>query len=359
MSKIEIGKKINQLRKDKGITQEQLAQYCNVSNVAVSKWENRSNFPDISTLPIIARLFNITIDELLNFEPTLCRDDVMKFLNECIQKFQTESYQEAFQHCQTLVRTYPNSDMLKMQIAGLYVYLNIFNFNDTDRTQFHTFAIALLEDVMHSSDMIIKQSAIIILSGLYTSIDKLDEAETIVMALPKMLDTSMLLPNIYVQQGKYSEACKTFQQELYIQVNQIYMILMGLGNIANKQNQLENSNIYLELANKLATLFQLDAISAIKPITEDFVQNKQEAISNIRDYIKELQNASTMGKRMEDHLHNILWFQHITMNTQASMIQLSTEQILQFLDEKNFDYLCDEPEFMALKKELKDQINES
>lgn len=59
------GKIISTKRKEKGLTQIQLAEILNVSNRAVSKWENGDGFPDISLLPVISSALGITIDELL------------------------------------------------------------------------------------------------------------------------------------------------------------------------------------------------------------------------------------------------------------------------------------------------------
>lgn len=59
-----IGKKIAELRKAQGMTQDELAEALNVSPQAVSKWENDLSCPDISLLPKLADLFNVSIDEL-------------------------------------------------------------------------------------------------------------------------------------------------------------------------------------------------------------------------------------------------------------------------------------------------------
>lgn len=59
-----LSKRIKQLRIDKGITQEKLAEYLNVSFQAVSKWENGSSSPDIQLLPKISAYFGVTIDDL-------------------------------------------------------------------------------------------------------------------------------------------------------------------------------------------------------------------------------------------------------------------------------------------------------
>ena len=60
-----IGKRIALLRKEKGLTQEELANHMGVSPQAVSKWENDQTCPDISALPKLARLLGVTVDELL------------------------------------------------------------------------------------------------------------------------------------------------------------------------------------------------------------------------------------------------------------------------------------------------------
>lgn len=62
-----IGTKIQTLRKNKNITQAQLAEILSVSAQSVSKWENHLSAPDISLLPMIARYFCITMDELFDY----------------------------------------------------------------------------------------------------------------------------------------------------------------------------------------------------------------------------------------------------------------------------------------------------
>ena len=59
-----IGKNIADLRKNSGMTQEQLAEILGVSSQTISKWENEVTMPDIMLLPVIAGCFDITVDEL-------------------------------------------------------------------------------------------------------------------------------------------------------------------------------------------------------------------------------------------------------------------------------------------------------
>ena len=60
-----LGKRIAALRREKGMKQDELAEKMQVSPQAVSKWENDQTCPDISVLPTLAKLFGISVDELL------------------------------------------------------------------------------------------------------------------------------------------------------------------------------------------------------------------------------------------------------------------------------------------------------
>ncbi|MDE6619927.1 MAG: helix-turn-helix domain-containing protein [Lachnospiraceae bacterium] len=65
MHEIKVSEMIRKLRTDKGISQETLADLCDVSMQAVSKWENGQSCPDISFLPLLAEYFGVSIDYLL------------------------------------------------------------------------------------------------------------------------------------------------------------------------------------------------------------------------------------------------------------------------------------------------------
>ena len=61
-----IGNRIQKFRKEKGLTQEELAAKLGLSSQAVSKWENDASCPDISMLPQLCALLGVTADELLS-----------------------------------------------------------------------------------------------------------------------------------------------------------------------------------------------------------------------------------------------------------------------------------------------------
>ncbi|MBQ2760215.1 MAG: helix-turn-helix transcriptional regulator [Clostridia bacterium] len=97
---MEFNEKLQQLRKRKGITQEELAEAIFVSRTAVSKWESGRGYPSIDSLKALSEFFEVTIDELLSGEKLLIiaeedttqkqnlfRDLVFGLLDICIAMF--------------------------------------------------------------------------------------------------------------------------------------------------------------------------------------------------------------------------------------------------------------------------------
>ena len=90
MDKEKTGQLIAQLRKDKGLTQKQLAEALNVTDKAVSKWERGLSFPDISMLEPIAEILDISIMEILagarqDKNETMTLEDASKMIKESVE----------------------------------------------------------------------------------------------------------------------------------------------------------------------------------------------------------------------------------------------------------------------------------
>ena len=92
-----IGKTIAELRKAKGWTQIELAEKLNVSDKAVSKWESEGGFPEITQLPVLAKIFDVSIDYLMTGKETEPEIITMSKIELCaknddVELFETLSY---------------------------------------------------------------------------------------------------------------------------------------------------------------------------------------------------------------------------------------------------------------------------
>jgi len=92
-----LGKRIAELRKEKGLKQDALAEKLSVSPQAVSKWENDLTCPDISLLPLLAETLDVTVDQLLTGnDPTpivqISSPEQKKDIKDMVLRIVCESY---------------------------------------------------------------------------------------------------------------------------------------------------------------------------------------------------------------------------------------------------------------------------
>ncbi|MGM0166503.1 hypothetical protein IGI39_001463 [Enterococcus sp. AZ135] len=116
---IRIAENIARKRKEKGITQEELASFIGVSKASVSKWETGNSFPDVNFLPQLAAYFNISLDELMAYEPQMSDADIRTLYTKLISEFAEKPLNEVVEHCHVIVKKYYACAPLLYQIAVL------------------------------------------------------------------------------------------------------------------------------------------------------------------------------------------------------------------------------------------------
>lgn len=120
--KLSIGENIKLFRKAKDITQEQLAEMLNVSSQSVSRWELGICYPDMEFLPMLAEIFEITVDKLLGVDNIAEKKKVDEYLN----RFQVAINQGKIDECISIAREgiaeYPNNyALLNKLMYALFV----------------------------------------------------------------------------------------------------------------------------------------------------------------------------------------------------------------------------------------------
>ena len=79
---ITLAENLKKLRLSRTLTQEELAQFLGVTSQAVSKWERREGYPDITMLPVIANYFEVTVDDLLGNDILSKEEKITEYLDE-------------------------------------------------------------------------------------------------------------------------------------------------------------------------------------------------------------------------------------------------------------------------------------
>lgn len=161
------GKTIQTLRRQKGLTQEQLAEAVGVTAAAVSKWETASAYPDILLLCPLARALGTTPDILLDFRPLLSEEELKAICEKGRVLFESGRAEEACAYCEDILLSHPGDTALKFRIASLYMrYMAALKDEAFVQKQLER-SIRLFEDSTHSTDTETREAAFYTLSGLY------------------------------------------------------------------------------------------------------------------------------------------------------------------------------------------------
>lgn len=108
---MKLGEKIRSLRKQKNISQEVLAQYLGVSFQAVSKWENGDNLPDVTIIPAIASFFDVSTDELFDFNRIEMENKVQQLCWD-IAEYRYSQPEKAEADLRALLKQYPGNEII-------------------------------------------------------------------------------------------------------------------------------------------------------------------------------------------------------------------------------------------------------
>ena len=88
---------ISSLRKEAGLTQQQLAEHMGVSKASVSKWETGQSLPDLTLIPQLAIFFGVTTDKLLGYDPQLSEEDISAINDHLRDLFTAGEFQIALE----------------------------------------------------------------------------------------------------------------------------------------------------------------------------------------------------------------------------------------------------------------------
>lgn len=119
--RMNLGSVIAEKRKEMKITQQELAEFMSVSKASVSKWETGQTYPDITLLPLLAAYFDISIDELLNYEPQLSLKEIQHIYKSLKKSFDNKQPEEVLASIHSFVRRYYSCYPLVLQMGLLII----------------------------------------------------------------------------------------------------------------------------------------------------------------------------------------------------------------------------------------------
>ena len=208
-----LGNKIKTLRKQHNLTQENLAEMLGVSYQAISRWENNITSPDINTLPILANIFNVTVDYLLDVNVIKNEDNINKIYDE----YYNLSINNQINECETLleegIKQYPFAFKLKNELLHIY-YIKLLH--SEEKLHYQNKLIKLATNIIENCFIDeYRYSAMQSLILVYELMKEYEKGKTILNKLPTISFSKDLL----------KEHTLTGKDKLIAQQENIYNIL--------------------------------------------------------------------------------------------------------------------------------------
>jgi len=168
-----LSENIRKYRTKKNLTQEELAQYLQVSAQSVSKWERDESCPDITLLPALANIFETSVDLLLGMDTIRAEETRWQMHSEATNLQKAKRYNEAEKVYRDALRFYPNDASIILGLAGVLALQG-----KTEE------AIEFTEKGLTGAGEKQKATMRAVLCFLYLKIGKKEKADLLAAALP-------------------------------------------------------------------------------------------------------------------------------------------------------------------------------
>lgn len=232
MNSLRLAENMIELRRKKGVTQEELAEFIGVTKASVSKWENGQSMPDIILLPQLAAYYDVTVDDLLGYEPQLSKEQIQKIYQELAEAFATMPFEEAFAKSEKLVKRYYSCYPFLTQICVLWTNHSMMAKGQEAQQQvlkkIENLCNHILENCKNTaicSDVMVMKAAVDMQCG---------RPESVVEALAELLNPQSLanqsdgmLIQAYMMMGNMEKANDYAQASMYL-----HLILLAGGAVS-------------------------------------------------------------------------------------------------------------------------------
>lgn len=298
---------IKYYRKKEKLTQEQVANYLNISAPAVNKWESRMSYPDITLLVPLARLLKIDVNTLLDFNQELSTEQVDSFVDEVIHLSENSSYQVAFERGSEIINQYSGCDELMFWITTtLRIELLISKTIDKDR--YERKIIQWLELVASRNKGKISSMAKLDLASIYKVKKEYEHAQNILDTI-QGLEASKTFQQaaLFNSQGKHEEAHKVCEDYLLNNVNDTLNVLIVLISMLGEEKKFDEAEHYLERAKKHIQTFDLGVYHehSLELMLAKIEKDKERAIKCIINMFNDAKSINSITKsRLFRHKYN-------------------------------------------------------
>lgn len=331
---MQLGDVIRRHRKDKNMTQDEMAKRLGVTAPAVNKWENGNSYPDITLLSPIARLLNVPLDELLSHEMELTPGEANVLIEQAHEKLKTEAYADAFLWMKQRIEEYPNCHYLMLYMARLF---DSHRHMETvpEAGQYDEYILSCYNRALLSDDTI-RRSAAEALFHFYMMKKQYDQAEKYLEYYSTENPQRKLnQARIYSETERADDAHKAYEELLYAGSQSLNMAFHGIYMLALHEDDYAKAHMIVEKIRDLEKLFEFGEYHEICiGIELAMIEKDEEATLRIAGRM--LTNAQSIFGFTKSPLYSHIQFKQLD---KAYIEQLREDLLKGFRDEEAYAYM--------------------
>lgn len=368
MNKLNIGDNIIRLRHMKKITQEQLADFIGVTKGSVSKWETGQSTPDILLLPQIATYFDVTVDELLGYEPQLSSEQIEKIYHELAADFAENAFEDTMHKSRELVKQYYSCYRFLFQIGVLWLNHISLAKNQEEQKEIMKAITDLCNHILSGSqDFGVCSNAVILKSYVNLQLGNvskvIDDLEDTLNPEKLANQSDSVLIQAYMLAGDVQKAACFTQISMYTH-------LLSLIQSAVMRIRIQSDDFIMceKTISRIEQLMEIFGVEALQPnsasqfyyqtaLYYSSQEEKQKAVRQLQKCslcLKNLLSQKEITLHGDDYFNLIeSWFKTTGLDINAPRDRkLVVKDIKHLYENPAFAILQGEPDFEKLKKEL-------
>jgi len=365
MKEINIAKTITSKRKEKGVTQEELSSHIGVSIAAVSKWETGQSYPDILLLPQLAAYFNISIDDLMGYEPQMEKKDIAKLYLKLYEELNCKPFDEIIAECREVVKKYYSCFPLLLNMGDFLINAGAINGDDDIFHALAKEAKALFVRVKAESENAELVNMALYKEAICATI--LGEPTEVINLLGRT--TVDIKPHETLIAGAYQQLEQKEEAEAILQAGIYQHILSAFELLVTYMAYCEgDSERYDELVKRTLSLAEVFNINELRSpqigfhviIAQEYLerQDTERALDMLERYAETV-TKNMFGSPRGDRFFNLIddWLSESIIATPKTPNKAVNEMLaIEVLGQSFWDSLRDEPRFMSIVKRLEGSV---
>lgn len=232
---LKIAENIYKRRKEKNITQEELAGFMMVTKASVSKWESGQSYPDILLLPKLATFFDVTVDELIGYEPQLSLEQIKKIYEDFSKEITKGGIDDVIRNIKLTINQYYSCFELLYYMGELIVNLCDLVGEIEKKQEYLRYANEIFKRVIDQSKNNTLTKKALNMKGV--CLLQLGQAKEVIEILPSseelLLSTECLLASAYLQTQEDEFVDAKLQVFILKNVVELVTLLLMKSNLKN------------------------------------------------------------------------------------------------------------------------------